>query len=47
MFKIYWPMQVTNEEIRARAGLEAISKEVARRRHPNNLLQISLNILSF
>jgi len=47
MFKIYWPMQVTNEEIRARAGLEATRKQVARRRHPNNLLQISLNILSF
>ena len=32
MFKIYWPMRVTNEEIRARAGLETISKQVARRR---------------
>ena len=32
LFKIYWPMQVTNEEIRARAGLETISKQVARRR---------------
>ena len=32
MFKIYLPMQVTNEEVRARAGLETISKQVARRR---------------
>ena len=32
MFKIYWPMRVTNEEIRARVGLETISKQVARRR---------------
>ena len=32
LFKIYWPMRVTNEEIRARAGLETISKQVARRR---------------
>ena len=32
LFKIYWPMQVTNEEIRARAGLETISKQVTRRR---------------
>ena len=32
MFKIYWPMRVTNEEIRARAGLQTISKQVARRR---------------
>ena len=32
MFEIYWPMRVTNEEIRARAGLETISKQVARRR---------------
>ena len=32
MFKIYWPMGVTNEEIRARAGLETITKQVARRR---------------
>ena len=32
MFKIYWPMRVTNEENRTRAGLETISKQVARRR---------------
>ena len=33
MFKICWPMRrVTNEEIRARAGLETISKQMARRR---------------
>ena len=32
MFKIYWPVRVTNEEIRAKAGLETISKQVARRR---------------
>ena len=32
MFKIYWPMRVTNKEIRRRAGLEPISKQVARRR---------------
>ena len=32
MFKMYWPMRVKNEEVRARAGLETISKQVARRR---------------
>ena len=32
MFKIYWLMRVTNEEIRARAGLQTISKQVSRRR---------------
>ena len=32
MFKIYWPMRVKNEEVRARAGLETKSKQVARRR---------------
>ena len=32
MFKIYWPMRMTNKEIRARAGLETISKQVTRRR---------------
>ena len=32
MFKIYWPMWVKNEEVRARAGLETKSKQVARRR---------------
>ena len=32
MLKIYWSMRVTNEEVRARAGLETISKQVARRR---------------
>ena len=32
IFKIYWPMRVKNEEVRARAGLETISKQVARRR---------------
>ena len=29
---IYWPMRITNEEIRIRAGIEPISKQVARRR---------------
>ena len=32
MFQIYWPMRVTNEEIRARAGLETMSKQGAKRR---------------
>ncbi|XP_078382229.1 uncharacterized protein LOC144664897 [Oculina patagonica] len=32
ILKIYWPMRITNEEIRARAGMETISKQVARRR---------------
>ena len=32
MFKIYLPMRVKNEEVRAIAGLETISKQVARRR---------------
>jgi len=26
ILKIYWPMRITNEEIRARAGMETISK---------------------
>ena len=29
---IYWPMGMTNEEIRTRAGIETISKQVAKRR---------------
>ena len=32
ILKIYWPMRTTNEAIRARAGMETISKQVARRR---------------
>ena len=32
ILKIYWPMRITNKEIRARAGMETISKQVARRR---------------
>ena len=32
ILKIYWPMRITNEAIRARAGMETISKQVARRR---------------
>lgn len=32
MLKIYWPMRVTNEEIRRRTGVETISSQVARRR---------------
>ena len=32
IFKIYWPMRITNEEIKTRVGLATISKQVARRR---------------
>ena len=32
ILKIYWPMRIKNEAIKARAGMETISKQVARRR---------------
>ena len=32
ILKVYWPMKITNEEIRKRAGIETISKQVASRR---------------
>ena len=32
ILKIYWPMHVTNEEIRRRTGMETISRQVARGR---------------
>ena len=32
ILKIYWPMQITNEEIRRRTGMETISRQVAKRR---------------
>ena len=32
ILKIYWPMRITNEEIRRRTGMETISRQVARRR---------------
>ena len=32
MFKISWPMRVTNEEVRDGAGLETISKQMEMRR---------------
>ena len=32
MLKIYWPMRITNEEIKKRAEIKALSRHVARRR---------------
>ena len=32
ILKVCWPMRITNEEIRTRAGIETISKPVARGR---------------
>ena len=32
ILKIYWPMHITNEEIRRGTGIETISRQVARRR---------------
>ena len=41
ILKIYWPMHVTNEEIRRRTGMETISRQVARRRCSQNGSQLT------